>query len=772
MPEADTLDRVKSRKVQVASLPPADSGRGFARLPDKLMTELALNEGDVIEIVGKRSTAARAIRPYGEDKGIDIIRLDGLQRANAGVGSGDYVEVRKAESKPATRVVFAPAQPNVRLQGSAEALKRTFAGRPLVEGDTVATAGHQRINADMPDHIRQLLNAPAFALQELRLVVVTAVPNGIVHIDGNTAVELLPEFTARDGVDGQRRADVTYDDLGGMRDTIDALREMVELPLRHPELFQRLGVDPPKGVLLHGPPGTGKTLLARAVANESAAKFFHIAGPEIMGSAYGESERRLRELFEQAAENAPSIIFIDEIDSIAPKRGQVTGEAEKRLVAQLLTLLDGIEPRQNTVVIAATNRPEAIDEALRRPGRFDREIVIGVPDQPGRREILGIHTRGMPLAPDVDLDDLARRTFGFVGADIAALTREAALEAVRRIMPKLNLAEATIPTEVLDALSVEERDFENALKRVQPSAMREVMVEAPTVRWDDVGGLDKARDLLREGVELPLKHPEAFRRLGIRPAKGFLLYGPPGTGKTLLAKAAAHEAEANFIATKSSDLLSKWYGESEQQIARLFNRARQVAPTIIFIDELDSLVPARGGGLGEPQVTERVVNTILSEMDGLEELQNVVVIGATNRPTLIDPALLRPGRFDELIYVGVPDTAGRRRILAIHTEGMPLADDVDLEAIAQRTDRFTGADLEDLVRRAGLTALRRGLDTGKVTKADFEVALTESRPSVTPEMLEEYEQIQATLKSEATRPMGGIGFVLPGMLRPKPGGKA
>jgi len=546
---------------------------------------------------------------------------------------------------------------------------------------------------------------------------------------------------------------------------------MVELPLRHPELFQRLGVDPPKGVLLHGPPGTGKTLLARAVANESAAKFFHIAGPEIMGSAYGESERRLRELFEQAAQNAPSIVFIDEIDSIAPKRGQVTGEAEKRLVAQLLTLLDGIEPRQNTVVIAATNRPEAIDEALRRPGRFDREIVVGVPDQPGRREILGIHTRGMPLGADVDLDDLARRTFGFVGADIAALTREAALEAVRRIMPKLNLAEATIPTEVLDALSVEDRDFENALKRVQPSAMREVMVEAPTIRWDDVGGLDKARDRLREGVELPLKHPEAFRRLGIRPAKGFLLYGPPGTGKTLLAKAAAREAEANFIATKSSDLLSKWYGESEQQIARLFNRARQVAPTIIFIDELDSLVPARGGGLGEPQVTERVVNTILSEMDGLEELQNVVVIGATNRPTLIDPALLRPGRFDELIYVGVPDTAGRRRILAIHTEGMPLAEDVDLEAIAQHTERFTGADLEDLVRRAGLTALRRGLDTIKVTKSDFEVALTESRASVTQEMLEEYERIQDTLKSDATAPLGGIGFVLPGMLRPKTGGK-
>jgi len=598
--------------------------------------------------------------------------------------------------------------------------------------------------------------------------VATAVPKGIVHIDSKTVVELLPEYTAGDG---ERRADVTYDDLGGMRDTIDALREMVELPLRHPELFQRLGVDPPKGVLLHGPPGTGKTLLARAVANESAAKFFHIGGPEIMGSAYGESERRLREIFEQAAQSAPSIIFIDEIDSIAPKRSQVTGEAEKRLVAQLLTLLDGMEPRQNTVVIAATNRPEAIDEALRRPGRFDREIVVGVPDEPGRREILGIHTRGMPLSPDVNLDDLSRRTYGFVGADLAALTREAALEAVRRIMPKINLGEETIPTEILDALSVELRDFDNALKRVQPSAMREVMVEAPTIGWDDIGGLEQASERLKEGVELPLKHPEAFRRLGIRPAKGFLLYGPPGTGKTLLAKAAARESQANFIATKSSDLLSKWYGESEQQIARLFSRARQVAPTIIFIDELDSLVPARGGGLGEPQVTERVVNTILAEMDGLEELQNVVVIGATNRPTLIDPALLRPGRFDELIYVGTPDTAGRRRILAIHTRRMPLADDVDLEKIAQRTDRFTGADLEDLVRRAGLTALRSGLDTGKVTMADFEAALAETRASVTPEMLEEYERIQDTLKSEATRPLGGIGFVLPGMLRSRPGGK-
>jgi len=761
---ADAAVKEKQVKLQVASARAEESGRGIARIPRSAMAELGLAEGDIVQISGKRDTASRVVLPYAEDEGLDVIRLDGLQRANAGAGAGDMVTLARVDARPATRVVFAPAQENLRLQGSTIALKRNFLGRPLIAGDTVATQGQQQLSSgEMPPQLRQMLNAPAYALTELRLLVVSASPKGVVFIDENTEIELLPEYQEPQDA---RRTDVTYDDLGGLGETIDQLREMVELPLRYPELFRRLGVDPPRGVLLHGPPGTGKTRLARAVANESEAQFFLINGPEIMGSAYGESEKRLRDIFEQATKAAPSILFIDEIDSIAPKRGQVQGEAEKRIVAQLLTLMDGLEPRTNLVVIAATNRPDAIDEALRRPGRFDREIVIGVPDEKGRREILGIHTRGMPLGENVDLDELARTTFGFVGADMAALTREAAIEAVRRIMPKLDLEAGTIPPEVLEELRVTREDFNNALKRVQPSAMREVMVQAPKTRWSDIGGLDAARDKLIEGIELPLKNPEAFRRLGIRAAKGFLLYGPPGTGKTLLAKAAARESDANFISIKSSDLLSKWYGESEQQIARLFQRARAVAPTIVFIDELDSLVPARGSGTsGEPQVTERVVNTILAEMDGIEEMQSVVVIGATNRPNLIDPALLRPGRLDELIYVSVPNAEGRKRILEIQTGKMPLAKDVDLGALAERSDRFTGADLEDLTRRAGLAALKRSMSSETVTMEDFETALKDTRASVTEAMEKDYEKIQGEIK-QAAMSVDPIGFFAPGMLKP------
>jgi len=756
---ATTAVEDKTVRLQVAAARQEESGRGIARMPRSTFQALGITEGDPVEIVGKRATVAIAMSAYDEDQSIEVIRLDGLQRGNAEVGSGEHVKVKAAESRPATRVVFAPANRDMRLQGPAQALKRNFAGKPLTAGDLVATTGQQPVQ-NMPPEVRRMFNAPAYALTQIRLSVVSTSPKGIVHIDENTEVELRAEFEApRDA-----RAVVNYDDVGGIEDTIQALREMVELPLRYPELFTRLGVDPPKGVLLHGPPGTGKTRLAQAVANESDANFFTINGPEIMGSGYGDSEKALRQVFEQATKAAPAIIFIDEIDSIAPKRDRVPGEAEKRLVAQLLTLMDGLESRSNLVVIAATNRPEAIDEALRRPGRFDREIVIGVPDEKGRREILGIHTRGMPLGDKVDLAELAKATYGFVGADIAALTREAAIDAVRRIMPKIDLDERTIPTEVLDELYVGREDFLSALKRVQPSAMREVMVQVPNVGWSDIGGVGDAIEKLKEGIELPLKNPDAFHRLGIRPAKGFLLYGPPGTGKTLLAKAVAKEAEANFISMKSSDLLSKWYGESEQQIARMFKRARAVAPCVVFIDEIDSLVPARGSGQSEPQVTGRVVNTILAEMDGLEELQSVVVIGATNRPTLVDPALLRPGRFDELVYVGTPDKAGRAQILGIHTQNMPLASDVDLGDVAGKTERFTGADLEDVVRRAGLNALKRaGGDVREVTSADFAEALEDSRATVTSQMEAEYKKMRGELKKRAAE-VQPIGFIHEGMV--------
>jgi transitional endoplasmic reticulum ATPase len=744
-------------QLQVAGAVNQDVGKGVARISRAALEKLGLHGGELVQIEAKRSTGVIAVPPYEQDAGLDIIRLDGLIRHNAGVGLADRVTLTPLQPKAARRVVFGPAQERVHLRGSGEALKRTFAGRPFAAGDVVSTSVYSQIptTGAFPDDVfGAMARRKAFGLQEIRLAVISTQPSGIVVVGEETEIELREDY---EEPAEQRVLDVTYDDVGGVQDAIEQVREMVELPLKHPELFQRLGIDPPKGVLLHGPPGTGKTLLARAVANEADANFFVVNGPEIMGKYYGESEERLREIFENAEKNAPSIVFIDEIDSIAPKRDEVTGEGERRLVAQLLTLMDGLNPRQNVIVMGATNRRDSLDEALRRPGRFDRELTIGVPDSQGRREVLEIHTRGMPLGEGVDLDELSRRTFGFVGADLGALAREAALEALRRRLPEIDLDTDEIPNEVLESLFVTGQDFRTGLKRVQPSALREIMIESPDIGWADIGGLQKTKEQLREGIELPLKNPEAFTRMGIRPARGFLLYGPPGTGKTLLAKAVAKEAEANFISTRSSDLLSKWFGESEKQVARLFERARQVAPTVIFIDEIDALAPTRGGSFGEPAVTERVVNTMLAELDGLEELRGVVVIGATNQPTLLDPALLRPGRFDELIYVPVPDEEARLHILKIHTSRMPLAGDVDVGVLAKRTEGHTGADLEDLVRRAGLLALRQSIDASEVPMAIFEIALKDTRASVTPEMSEQYAKMQSTLKQEGPRTTR-IGF--------------
>ncbi|MEM3969559.1 MAG: CDC48 family AAA ATPase, partial [Thermofilum sp.] len=551
---------------------------------------------------------------------------------------------------------------------------------------------------------------------------------------------------------------VTYDDIGDLEEAKQKIREMVELPLRHPELFKRLGIDPPKGILLYGPPGTGKTLLAKAVANETDAYFIAINGPEIMSKFYGESEQRLREIFEEAKEHAPAIIFIDEIDAIAPKREEVTGEVEKRVVAQLLALMDGLEARGDVIVIGATNRPNAVDPALRRPGRFDREIEIGIPDKRGRLEILKVHTRSMPLAKDVDLEKLAEITHGYVGADIAALCREAAMKALRRVLPKIDLEREEIPVEVLETIEVTMEDFMNAYREITPSALREIEVEVPTVRWTDIGGLEEVKQQLREAVEWPLKYPDSFRRLGIDPPKGILLYGPPGTGKTLLAKAVATESEANFVSIKGPEVFSKWVGESERAVRELFRKARQVAPSIIFIDEIDALAPMRGLVSTDSGVTERVVSQLLTEIDGLERLEGVVVIAATNRPDIIDPALLRPGRFDRLIYVPPPDEKARLEILKVHTRNMPLAEDVDLLEIAKKTEGYTGADIEVLVREAGLLALRENINIDKVYARHFEEALKKVKPSLTQDIIKFYEAWNERARKVSKQQLTVTGF--------------
>jgi transitional endoplasmic reticulum ATPase len=691
------------------------------------MQKLGISAGDVIEISNKRTTSAIAWPAYSEDQNKDIIRIDGFTRKNAGVAINEYVIVRPAKVKPALSLTLAPVDMRLNVdEDFTNFVKNRLMERTLVEGDTTL--------------VMMLGHAIPFTVTKTR-------PHGIVKVTPETRVTILNEPAPE--AKGLPRT--TYEDIGGLHEEIQRVREMVELPLRHPELFQRLGIEPPKGVLLHGPPGCGKTLLARAVANESEANFYSINGPEIMSKFYGESEARLREIFQQAQQNAPSIIFIDELDAIAPKREEVTGEVERRVVAQLLALMDGLSGRGNVIVIGATNRPGALDPALRRPGRFDREIEIGVPDKEGRHEVLQIHTRGMPLAEDVDLKKLAEMTHGYTGADLAALCRETAMKALRRYLPQINLEEERIPPSVLEKMEVKMEDFINAYKEVTPTAMREVYIEVSTVHWDDIGGLEDVKQHLKESVEWPLKNPEMFTRLGIKPPKGVLLYGPPGCGKTLLARAVATESEANFISIKGPEVFSKWVGESEKAIREVFRKARMAAPAVIFFDEIDSLTPRRGAGFSDSGVTERVISQLLTEMDGIVSLHDIVVIAATNRPDIIDPAVLRPGRFDRLIYVPEPDEKSRLQILKIYTAKMPLAKDVDLNQLASITKYYSGADLESLCREAAMHALRRDPKTAEVAMRDFTEAMKEVGPSITPDMEKWYKSFMQQVR-QAQKP--------------------
>ena len=716
-------------QIRVAeSLSQNDVGKNIARLDPESMSELGLSDGDLIEISGNKNTAAVALTSQSEVN--RVVRIDGTTRKNSGASIGEDVTVRKAQAKEAKKVVLAPIDSRIRISGDINA---AFRNRVMVQGDII-TAGFrqppQRMTGSLfDDMISQMMNAPSMgALSQLKLAVVSTNPSGVVIIGPNTVVEVKEEPVDVSKIDGVTNlVDISYDDIGGLKEEVKKVREMIEIPLKKPEIFEKLGVAPPKGVLMHGPPGTGKTLLAKAVANESDAHFILINGPEIMSKYVGGSGENLREFFEEAEENAPSIIFIDELDAIAPKREETQGETERRTVAQLLTLMDGLNSRGQVVVIGATNRPDSIDGALRRPGRFDREIEIGVPDKDGRKEILEIHTRGMPLAEDVDLDNLAETTHGFVGADLEALSKEAAMRVVRRIIPDLN-SDDEVPPEVFEKLIVTKDDFKTALKEIQPSALREVLVQVPNVSWDDVGGLDDAKQELKEAVEWPLKYPDKFEKFGIKPPKGTLLYGIPGTGKTLLAKAVANESDANFIAIKGPELLSKWVGESEKGVREVFRKARQTAPTVIFFDEIDSIASNRGAEAGDSGVTKRVVNQLLTEMDGLEELDDVAIIAATNRPDILDPGLVRPGRFDRHIKVDTPDEESRLAIFKVHTKDMPLAKDVKLSRLAKNTEGYVGADIEAVCREAAMLTLREDINSETVSMKFFEKAMEKVKP--------------------------------------------
>ncbi|MDD2755549.1 MAG: CDC48 family AAA ATPase [Methanothrix sp.] len=736
------MREVKDILLKVAKAYPNDSARGIARLDPNALLTLRLSPGDIIEIVGKRLTAAKVWRADRQDWSQDYIRIDGFIRQNAGVGIGDKVKISKAKFADAQRIVLAPPSGSHMHYGdeAADMIRRQTLKRPVVAGDILpimSSAAHPFVGR----------------MEAVPLVVTETHPADVVIICERTEILLL-EKPAK-SVRSVKATGTTYENVGGLRSEVQRVREVIELPIKHPEVFQKLGIEPPKGVLLYGPPGTGKTLIAKAVANECGANFFSIAGPEIMSKYYGESEQRLREIFDDAQKAAPSIIFIDEIDSIAPKRGDVTGEVERRVVAQLLAMMDGLKERGQVVVIGATNREEAIDPALRRPGRFDREIEIGVPDRSGRIEILQIHMRSMPISQDVNLEGLADRMHGFVGADINALCKEAAMRALRRYLPDLT-TEDEIPPEIMEKMLVMAEDFEEALKEIEPSCMREVLVEVPRVHWGDLGGLGSLKQELIEAIEWPLKQPEKFRLMGIRPPKGILLYGPPGTGKTMIAQAVANETAANFISVRGPQMLSKWVGESEKAIREIFRKARQVSPTIIFFDELDSIAPMRGTDEGS-HVMERVVNQLLAELDGLETLKDVVVIGATNRPDILDPALLRSGRFDRLLLVGPPDKLGRHEILKIKTGKMPKGEDVNLEELAELTEGYVGSDLDSLCREAAMLALRE--EMVKVEMNHFRESLKKVRPSVEENMVSYYERISERFKGGIkVEPASLIGY--------------
>ena len=671
----------KSISLKVAEAEQRDVGRKIARVDPAVAERLNIATGDALEIASLGKTTTVLNWPAREtDKNKGLIRIDGYARNKLDVGINDSVELKKVESKDAKSITLAPTEP-LRIVGAEDYLSDYLNGHLMTKGDTI----------------------PISVMgQRIDLVVISTNPSGPVIITDSTKITVSEESAKAVQISKEGGApSITYEDIGGIRNEVARVREMIELPLRHPELFKRLGVEAPKGVLLHGPPGTGKTLLAKAVANETNASFYTIGGPEIMSKYYGESEEKLRNIFEQAEKNAPSIIFIDEIDSIAPKRDEVSGEVERRIVAQLLSLMDGMSSRGKVVVIGATNRVNAVDPALRRPGRFDREIELGVPDKDGRLEILQIHARGMPLAKDVDLEKLADISHGFVGADLQALSKEAAMRALRRVLPQIDLSSESIPSETLKKIIVTMQDFTGVIKEMEPSAMREVFVEIPNVKWDDIGGLPDIKEELQEAVEWPLKYQGLFTFVDAAPPKGILLYGPPGTGKTLMAKAAANESEANFISIKGPELLSKWVGESEKGIREVFRKARQATPCLIFFDEIDAIAPTRGGGFGDSNVTERVISQLLTELDGLEILTNVVVIAATNRPDIIDPALLRPGRFDRLLYVSQPDRESRLQILKIHTKSKPLSEDVSLEQLADLSEGYTGADISSMSSGSG-----------------------------------------------------------------------